>query len=487
MEERVVKRLVEIVGPQAVLSSEEERLRHSCDATRRSVLPDLVVRPRNVDEVAAIARLCTEERISLTPRGAGTGLSGGAVPARGGIVVSLADMRKVRETAAEDLYAICEAGAVTEEFQKTVETASLFYPPGPASQKYCTVGGNIATAAVGFRCLKYGVTKNYLMGLEVVLPTGEIMKTGAKTVKSVAGFDLTRLICGSEGTLAIVTAAILRLIPLPEHRETILAGFDTVQDAAAASASVIASGVTPTALELMDPVSVSAALREAGSPGWVGAQAERVQSAAQDRRDAETLEALKRTLARTEGCTLLLAETDGFKEAAENEAAIIEDVWKKAGARFVKRSSDETEREALWEGRRRVLAGLANLKPITILENVIVPRSRIVEMVRSVAATADRRGLTIAIFGHAGDGNLHPTILVDAPFDDRARDVEAAVSEILDAALSFGGTLSGEHGIGIEKAAFLRKEVGDAAFDTMARLKKAFDPEGILNPGKLLV
>jgi len=468
MEDRIIKRLVEIVGAASVLKSEEERLCHSYDATRRSAMPDVVVRPGSTAEVAAVARLCTEERIPLTPRGGGTGLSGGSVPVKGGLVLSLTGMRRVRQMAAEDLYAICEAGVVTEQFQKAAEGVSLFYPPDPASQKCCTVGGNVATAAGGIRCLKYGVTKNYLMGLEAVLPTGEIIKTGARTVKSVAGFDLTRLICGSEGTLAVVTAAILRLIPRPEHAETILAWFETVEQAAAASAGVIASGVTPAALELMDALAVSAALRESESPGGVSRR-------------------LGQTLGQAEGLALLLAETDGFREAAEHEAAAIEAVWKKAGARFVTRSSGQSERDALWEGRRGVLAGLAKLKPITILEDATVPRSRIVEMTRAVTGAAARHGLTVAVFGHAGDGNLHPTILVDAPFDERARDVEAAVYEMFDAALSLGGTLSGEHGIGIDKAPFLRKRVGDAAFETMGRLKKVFDPEGILNPGKLFV
>ncbi len=486
MEERIIKRLVEIVGAGSVLSADEERLCHSYDATRRSALPDVVVRPGSADEVAAMARLCTEERIPLTPRGAGTGLSGGSVPVKGGIVLSLTGMRRVRQMAAEDLYAVCEAGVVTSQFQDAAEAVSLFYPPDPASWKCSTIGGNVATAAGGMRCLKYGVTKNYLMGLEAVLPTGEIIKTGARTVKSVAGFDLTRLLCGSEGTLAVITAAILRLIPRPEHAATIMAGFETVEQAAAASAGVIAAGVTPAALELMDALSVSAALQEAASPnrGGVSEPPRSIGSVSPGARSSETL---RRAFGEAEGKALLLAETDGFREAAEHEAAAVEAVLRKAGALFVKRTSDESEREALWEARRGVLAGLAKLKPITILEYATVPRSRIVEMARAVAAIGARHDLTVAVFGHAGDGNLHPTILVDTPFETRAHDVEAAVSEMFDAALSLGGTLSGEHGIGVDNAPFLRREVGDAAFETMRRLKNVFDPEGILNPGKLFV
>jgi glycolate oxidase len=478
MDSKTLKKLAEIVGTERVLSSREERLCHSYDATRRSAMPDVVVRPENTEQVASVARLCTEERIPLTPRGAGTGLSGGAVPVRGGVVLSLTGLRNVREIVTEDLYAICEAGVVTEQFQRTVEIVSLFYPPDPASQKCSTIGGNIATGAGGLRCLKYGVTKNYLMGLEVVLPTGEIMKTGAKTVKSVAGFDLTRLICGSEGTLAIVTAAILRLVPLPECRETILAGFKTLEGAALASTEVIARGVIPSTLELMDATSVSAAVKQAGPEGKTNAGGPEVR---------EQRGALTRLLANAKGCSLLLAETDGFREAVAREAEIVESTCRESGALFVERSSDELERNALWETRRGILAGLAKLKPITILEDATVPRSRIVEMVRGVEAIARRHDLVIATFGHAGDGNLHPTILVDAPLGDKTADVEAAVSEIFNMALSLGGTLSGEHGIGIEKAEFLRKETGGPAYETMKKLKAVFDPEGILNPGKIFV
>ncbi len=455
MDKSILKRLEEIVGSEALLCSKEERLCHSYDATRRSVLPDVVVRPATTEQVAGVAKLCTEQRIPITPRGAGTGLSGGAVPVREGVVISLTGMRRVREVVKEDLYAICEAGVVTEEFQRTAEAASLFYPPDPASQKCSTIGGNVATAAGGLRCLKYGVTKSYVMGLEVVLPTGEVMKTGARTVKSVAGFDLTRLICGSEGTLAIVTAATLRLVPLPEYRETILAGFRTLEDAASASSRVIAGGVIPAALELMDSFSVSAAMRETELGSGF------------------------------ENCSLLLAETDGFEQAARKEADIVERVCKDSGALLLKRSSDEGERNRLWEARRGVLAGLAKLKPITILEDATVPRSRVVEMVRAIGDIAKRNDILIATFGHAGDGNLHPTILVDTPVDKHAAGVEKAVSEIFDVALSLGGTVSGEHGIGIEKADFLKKEIDGPALETMKKLKAVFDPAGILNPGKL--
>ncbi|KPJ60937.1 MAG: glycolate oxidase subunit GlcD [Latescibacteria bacterium DG_63] len=457
MKDSTLKKLREIVGSQSVLTAKEELLCHSYDATRRSALPEVVVRPENVEQVAAVARLCTEERIPLTPRGAGTGLSGGSVPLKGGVLLSLTRMKRIRELVLEDLYAVVEAGMVTEELQTTVEASSLFYPPDPASQSSCTIGGNVATSAGGLRCLKYGVTKNYLMGLEAVLPTGEVIATGARTVKSVVGFDLTRLICGSEGTLAIVTAATLKLIPLPEHRVTILAAFKELEQAARASADVISAGATPSILEIMDPVTVSVVSRE-----------------------SETV-----LPPESEGCSLLLAEADGFREAAEIEAERVQKVCSDSGAVFLRKSSETEERENLWQARRGVLAALAKLKPITILEDVTVPRSRVVEMIRSIEEIGKKYDLLVATFGHAGDGNLHPTILLDAPFTEKAARVEKAVAEIFGKALSLGGTLSGEHGIGIDKAGFLGEEIGEHALETMRRLKEVFDPEGILNPGKL--
>jgi glycolate oxidase len=454
MEERVIRKLREIAGPECVLTAREELLCHSCDATRRNALPDVVVCPDTVEQVAAIARLCTEEGVPLTPRGAGTGLSGGALPLKGGVSLSLTRMKKVREIVPEDLYVVAEAGMVTEELHKTVEAVSLFYPPDPASQRSSTIGGNVATSADGLRSLKYGTTKNYLMGLEIVLPTGEITKTGARTVKSVAGYDLTRLICGSEGTLAIVTSATLKLIPLPEHRVTILAAFREPEEAAEASRKVISSGVSPSILEIMDSFTVGAVSSDIALPPG------------------------------SQGCSLILAETDGFREAAEKEASQIEKVCRDGGAVFAKRSFDQEERERLWDARRGALAALAKLKPVTILEDVTVPRSCIVEMIRSIGEIGKRYELLIATFGHAGNGNLHPAILVDPPISEKAERLEAAISEIFERVLSLGGALSGEHGIGIEKAGFLKKEIGESAFETMRRLKDAFDPKGILNPGK---
>jgi len=464
MNERVVNRLREIVGPESLLTSPEELLCHSSDATRKSALPEAVVRPESVEQVAAIARLCNEESVPLTPRGAGTSLSGGAIPANSGVCLSFARMNRIREIVTEDLYVVVEAGVVTEELHNKVEAASLFYPPDPTSRRNSTIGGNINTSATGLRSVKYGVTKNYLVGLEIVLPSGEVMKTGARTVKSVAGYDLTRLICGSEGTLAIVTSATLKLIPLPEHRVTVLGAFATLEGAAEASRNVMSNGVAPSILEIMDSLTVEAvssdvALLSGAFPSGAfpsGAQ----------------------------GCSLLLAETDGFREAAENEADRIEKVCIDCGATLVEKSAEQGYTQRLWEGRRSVLNALTKLKPVIVLENATVPRSRIVEMIRSIVEIGKRYHLLIATFGHAGQGNLHFAVLLDAPVSDKAASVEAAVSEISGKALSLDGILSGERGIGIEKAGFLTIEIGESASEIMTRLKDAFDPRGILNPGK---
>ncbi|UCF79500.1 MAG: FAD-binding protein [Candidatus Eiseniibacteriota bacterium] len=458
MKETVLHKLREIAGPRSVLLEKEELLRHSCDATRRSELPEVVVCPGNVEQVAAVARLCTEERIPLTPRGAGTGLSGGSVPLEGGVLLSLTGLRRIREIVTEDLYAVVEAGVVTEELKKAVEISSLFYPPDPASQKTCTVGGNVATSARGLRSLKYGVTKNYLLGLEIVLPTGEVMKTGGRTVKNVAGFDLTRLVCGSEGTLALVTAAVLKLIPLPEHRVTLLAGFPDLEQAARAVSAVMSLGATPSILDVMDSVSVGVLFRREGN----GLPPE------------------------AKGHSLLLAETDGFREAAEQEAQTLEQVCVDSGAAFVRRSWDGEEEERLWEERRGLLSALGKAGPVTVLEDVTVPGSRVGEMARFVTETGKRHGLRIATFGHAADGNLHPVILLDAPLAEKTPAVQAAVNGIQQRALSLGGAVPVEYGIGLERAGFLKKEESGPALETMRRLKASFDPAGILNPGKVI-
>lgn len=472
MEERRLEKLRRMLGPGCFLDTKEELLAHSHDATGSGFLPEAVVLPESVEQVSAVARFCTEEGIPLTPRGGGTGLSGGCVPLMRGVSLSFARMKSVREIVPEDLYVIVEPGIITEQLEKALEAHSLFYPPVPTSHRASTIGGNIGTSASGLHSGKYGTTKNYLMGLELVLPTGETMRTGARTVKSVAGYDLTRLVCGSQGTLAIVTSAILKLLPLPEHRVTILAAFATAERAAEASVNVISNGLTPSVLEFMDSFSTEVLSKNVALP------------------------------VETAHHALVLAETDGFREAAEKEAVRIEGLFRNSGAVFVEKIEKQETTEKLWEARKNILKTLAGRKPAIVLEDITVPRSRIVAMLRSVTEIGKKHELVISTFGHAGSGALHPVVLIDAPASEKTQAVVKALSELAETAVGLGGFVAGEYGIGIEKkglewttgpmqkvdlitkTAPIGKTVEDPAFVAMKKLKEAFDPKGILNPGK---
>ena len=371
------------------------------------------------------------------------------MPSRGGVSLSLIRMNKIREVVPEDLYAIVESGIITEELEKALEARELFYPPSPTSSGASTIGGNIATSASGLRSGKYGTTKNFLMGLELVLPTGEIIKTGARTVKSVAGYDLTRLMCGSQGSLAIVTSAILKLLPLPEHRVTILAAFETLEKAAGASIDLTSAGLPPSVLEFLDPVAAQTLTDNSLFPG------------------------------EAKGRSLVLAETDGFREAAEKGAARIERTFKDSGATFVAVTADSSIADRLWEARRGILRALSSRTPALVLGDITVPRSRIITMLQSIIETGRSHGLSVAVFGHAVSGNLHPAIMLDESVSEKAPSIERALSDLAKAVQSLGGVVTGEYGIGIE-----RKGVPDRPGSIERKLKEEFDPKGILNPGR---
>jgi glycolate oxidase len=370
-------------------------------------------------------------------------------------VLCLTKMNSIKEVASADLLTVVEPGVVTGELQRKLEEEGLFYPPDPASLEASSIGGNIGNSAGGPRGFKYGMTKDYILGLEAVLPTGELVKTGARTVKCVTGYDLARLFTGSEGTLGVVTSAILRLIPLPEERITILASFKRLEDAASLVSEAVSAGLAPSALEIMDNVTLSAIRESSGLNSPEGTSA------------------------------LVLSEADGFKEVAVKEAQKVRDLSVKNGAISVQMEKEKERREKLWAARRGAFAALARKKPTTILEDIVVPRTRLVDMVKSVAEIGKRHQLVIATYGHAGDGNLHPTILCDKRDEDEMRRARAAAGDIFERALDLGGTLSGEHGIGFEKAGFMHKEVGEAGIRIMKRLKDSFDPKGIMNPGKM--
>ncbi|MDI6808089.1 MAG: FAD-linked oxidase C-terminal domain-containing protein [Candidatus Eisenbacteria bacterium] len=455
LSDALLKKLRKELGQENVLTSDEELVCHSYDATLIRSLPDAVVTPRTAEDVSKVLVLANENAIPVTPRGSGTGLTGGSVPLRGGIVLCLTKMNSIREIAPADLLAVVEPGVVTGELQRKLEEEGLFYPPDPASLEISSIGGNIGNSAGGPRGFKYGMTKDYILGLEVVLPTGELVKTGARTVKCVTGYDLARLFTGSEGTLGVITSAILRLIPVPEERITVLASFKRLEDAASLVSEAVSAGLAPSALEIMDSVTLSAVKESSGLNSPEGTSA------------------------------VVLSETDGFSEVAMKEAQKVRELSIKNGAISVQMEKDKERREKLWAARRGAFAALARKKPTTILEDIVVPRTKLVEMVRAVAEIGRRHQLVIATYGHAGDGNLHPTILCDKRDEDEMRRAGSAAGEIFERALDLGGTLSGEHGIGFEKARFLKKEIGEAGIKIMKRLKDSFDPKGIMNPGKM--
>jgi glycolate oxidase len=449
----VISKLKSIVGAENVLADQESLVCYSFDATRYTSLPEVVVRPRTSEEVAGVVAFAYEESIPVTPRGAGTGLSGGSVPMRGGMVISTERMNSPAVIHKDDLYAIVEPGVVTEHLQRTVEAKKLFYPPDPASKGACTIGGNIGECAGGLRGLKYGTTKNYVLGLEFVTPEGKLLKTGARTVKSVAGYDVTRLVVGSEGTLGIVTSAILRLLPLPRARRVIKCGFADISRAAEAVSEIMASGLVPSILEIMDEKTVRAVgdyLKEEVGDG-----------------------------------VLLLAEFDGAKSLCDEEASKAVDILTERCGGAVDSDIGDSESEALWAARRAVLPALTRLSTTVILEDVTVPRSKLPDMVGKISRISSKYQVGIAVFGHAGDGNIHPAFLTDRKNTDEIKRVEAAIAEMMYASLDLGGTISGEHGIGADKMPFLKLEIGKAGYEIMKRMKTSLDPRGIMNPGKM--
>jgi glycolate oxidase len=457
MAKKIVHKLREIVGLANVLDEPEELACYTYDATPGIApgLPDAVVRISRREEVASVVRACYEEGIPVIPRGAGTNLSGGTVPARGGVVLLLTGLHEILELDRENLTVTVEPGVVTAHLHQAVEAEGLFYPPDPASMAVSTLGGNVAECAGGLRGLKYGVTRDYVMGLEVVLPGGEVVRMGGKTMKNVSGYDLTRLFIGSEGTLGVFTEITLRLLPLPAHRHSILAVFDELEAAARAVSAIIAARVVPATLEIMDHTTINAveAYSPAGLPKDAGA--------------------------------VLLIEMDGVREVVEQEAAVVTRVCRGEGARAVIAAGTAAERDRLWAARRTALSALARIKPYVYLEDATVPRSKVAEMVRAVSEIARRFDVLIGTFGHAGDGNLHPTVITDRRDTDEQRRADLAIGEIFAAALNLGGTLSGEHGIGLAKARYLSWEAGAEGVELMRRIKTAVDPQGLMNPGKI--
>ncbi len=443
------------MGSRHVATAEEDLHCYAYDATNRHYRPDAVAFPGNTEEVAAIMKLANESRFFVIPRGAGTGMSGGALAVQGGLVMVMTRFDRILKIEADNLVADVEPGVVTGHFQEAVEKQGLFYPPDPSSASFSTLGGNVAECAGGSRALKYGVTRDYVLGLEVVLPTGEVIRTGVRTTKGVVGYDLTRLIVGSEGTLGIITKMILRLVPLPEVVRTMGAVFSRIQDAAGAVCEIVRSGITPRTVEYMD----QAAIRCVEDHLNIGLP--------------------------VDASAMLLVEVDGNRSSTEGEVQRLVAVCEKCGARETKVASSEQEAEDLWKARRAISPALFRLGPDKINEDIVVPRSRIPDMVQWIDALRKRTGLTMVTFGHAGDGNIHCNIMLDKGDQEALAKANGAVEELFRQTIALGGTMSGEHGVGITKAPYVDMEIGKSELALMKSIKAAFDPNNILNPGKI--
>ncbi|MBE0542739.1 MAG: FAD-binding protein [Verrucomicrobia bacterium] len=449
-------KLREIVGADNVLTAKEDLIPYSFDGTAAlQQMPGVVVLARTAEQVAAILKLANHNKLPVVTRGSGTGLSGGSLPVNDCIVLCLVKMDKILELDRANLTMLVEAGVTTLTISDAATAAGLFYPPDPGSMKISTIGGNVAENSGGLRGLKYGITRNYVMGLEVVLPDGEVCWTGNKCVKDVAGYSLRDLFIGSEGTLGVITKVLLRLIPKPAAKKTMVATYAAMDQAAQTVSDIIAAQIIPCTLEFLDRTTIRCVedFAKVGLP-----------------LDCEAL---------------LLMETDGHPAAVAEEAAKMEELARKNGAREVRVAADEAEAARLATARRSAFSALARVAPTTILEDATVPRSELATMIRFVAVTARKYNLKVGTFGHMGDGNLHPTFLTDERNKEEMHRVEEAFKEIFDEAIRLGGTITGEHGIGLAKKGILPKFAGDAQMRVLRELRRALDPNGILNPGKM--
>lgn len=450
-----IEELKRIFGEREVLTEVEDMIAYSYDASHVEIQPEAVVFGTTTEQISKLMKFAYRENIAVTPRGQGSGLSGGSVPLKSGIVLSMDKMQKIIDFDPANRLITIEAGLTTADIDPIVAEANLFYPPDPGSVAFSTIGGNVMENAGGLRGLKYGVTKDYVKMMKVVLPQGDIVTLGNKCVKHVAGFNMEGIFVGSEGLLGIMTEVTLALLPIPTHRESALAIFNTLDDAAQAVSDIIAAGVTPSTMEFMDNVTINAIqnFKDCGLP-----------------RDA---------------AAVLLIETDGEKNSAVAEMASVETQVNKNNVRDFARAKTAAERDSLFTGRRVALNALASMKPNLILEDATVMRSKLPDMVRGIIDIATRSDILVGIFGHAGDGNLHPTFLIDMSDKEEMARTEKAVAELFQLAIDLDGTISGEHGIGLEKKPFLKDQIGGEGIALLQNIKKTFDPKNLLNPGKM--
>ena len=454
-DEAVIARLQSIVGAERLILDPEKVEPYGQDAVKEKFPPEAVLFPRTADEVAAILKLANEARFPVTARGGGVGYTGGAVPIEGGVVLGTDRMNRIKEINPDDLNIVTEPGVRTYALQQAVEAVGLFYPPDPASYKDSFIGGNIAENAGGIRSAKYGVTKHYVLGLEVVTPTGEIISTGGRTSKNVVGFDLTGLMCGSEGMLGIITEATLRLLPLPEATRTVRATFHTMREACACVARFSRARVTPVAIEVLDRNSIAAV------------ESEYAFGLAQD------------------AGALLLVSVDGSVEEVERASLLVEEILRDGGGYDLIRAVTREEEDRLWDVRRSLSPAIKKFGTLKFNEDVVVPRSRVPELIEQVEEIGRRHQTFVVNFGHAGDGNIHVNFMCDREDKEAVRRAREAVRETFSVAVNLGGTISGEHGIGYVKAPYLGMAINPQTVETMKQIKRALDPNGILNPGKM--
>ena len=455
MDEKIKQALTDIVGETNYTDNLIDLVSFSYDASEHTHRPSCAVWADTAEHVSGIMKLANRERIPVIPRGAGTGLSGMAVPSQGGIVLDLSHMNRIVNISIEDRLVVVQPGVVYLDLEKALEPYGFFFPPDPASGKVCTLGGNVATNAGGLKGAKYGTTRDYVLGLQVVLPDGRIMRTGSKAMKSVSGYDLTKLFVGSEGTLGIVTEITLKINPKPTASSAALATFSNLEDAGRALNQTMHSGIIPSALEILG---------------------------------RHTLMAINQNtdLNLPEVDAMILTETDGYTQAeTKYQMQKVIEVFKRNNAHEIREAKTDEEVEELWQARKSAYAVLARIKTHFVLEDVTVPMSKITDLLKGIEAISKKHDIQIATYGHAGDGNLHPQILYDGYDPAQLKAMEEASADLFKLATDLGGTLTGEHGMGLSKAPFMPLEHDPVAMDVMNAIKGLFDPNHILNPGKM--
>ncbi|MBU2498949.1 MAG: FAD-binding protein [Proteobacteria bacterium] len=455
MDKNIKTNLIDIVGQENFSDQLIDLVSYASDASDHDHRPEAAVWATTSEQVSGILRLANEHRFPVVPRGAGTGLAGGAIPVRGGLVLDLCRMNKILAIRIGDRQVVVEPGVVYARLERALAPSGFFFPPDPASSKVCTIGGNVATNAGGIRGAKYGVTRDYVLALEVVLPDGRIMRTGSTCIKSASGYDLARLFVGSEGTLGVITEITLKISPKPVAFETALATFENLKDAGQTVSDIIHAGVVPSALEVFDVHSIKV-LRDRGG------------------------------MALPDATAMILVETDGFTEAETSfQMGRVVEAARKNHVMDIRRADSQEEAEELWRLRKSVGSVAASLRPNNVSEDVTVPISKVPDLLAGISDIVQKYGLPFVVFGHAGDGNLHPRVMYDGADPDQVKRMREAVEEIFKFTCGLGGTLTGEHGIGLAKAAYLGLEHDAAALDVMRAIKRLLDPNNILNPGKM--